>query len=808
MPSFGKSILQSLSLWLQPPAFADRQKTQTARLLYFTLWWTMGIITLGEAVLALLNPERTGRVLLIVLSVNLVCLVVFPFVQRGKTLLAGCLLIGLLWGLTTWLASSSGGVRSPVVAAYFILIVISGITMGGKAGLWVALATCAGGLGLVGLSGLGWLQQTYFNSDLSYWFQLSLLIAIMVIAQDFVYRSVRSTNRDIQQEMEHKLQAQQRFRTIFDSVNDAIFILDPTTGAILEANQRMCETFGCTPDEALHLTLADLSSGESPLTGEHAMRWISRAASGGPQSFEWHTRDKSGRPFWVEVNLKLTPMDGRDLLLVTLRDITEQKKTNQALQEGERKFRELFQANRDGIAVIQLQPDQGPARFLELNRAAHEMLGYTRDEMLQLLPSAIEPDLTPEKQIKRQCQLETGGLAAFDTVLIHKDGRLVDAEFAAQVVQYGGQLAVMNIVRDISDRKQHERELQAISSLSAAMRTAPTRGAMLPIIVEKLGQLLQCQSIVIQIIDPLTREAVYEAARGPWSFIEGTRQPPDTGLNAVLNQTLKPYHNNHIQDDPRLVAPDDFQARISALAGTLLMVEDKIIGYIWIGRTSDISESQVRILAAVADIAANAIRRATLHDQTVQAADDLSSSYDTTLEGWARALELRDHDTEGHTRRVVQMALDLAQAMGIGPEHLEDFRRGALLHDIGKIGIPDSILLKPGPLDTSEWELMRRHPEYAQELLQPIAYLHTAMDIPLWHHEKWDGTGYPRGLKGEAIPLAARIFALADVWDALISDRPYRKAWPIEKALEYISSQSGSHFDPQVVEVFLRLVTR
>jgi HD-GYP domain-containing protein (c-di-GMP phosphodiesterase class II) len=185
---------------------------------------------------------------------------------------------------------------------------------------------------------------------------------------------------------------------------------------------------------------------------------------------------------------------------------------------------------------------------------------------------------------------------------------------------------------------------------------------------------------------------------------------------------------------------------------------------------------------------------------------ELSLAYDTTLEGWSKALDLRDRETEGHTQRVVDTTLRIAQSMGIKDEELTHIRRGALLHDIGKMGIPDSILLKPGPLTDEEWVVMKRHPVYAYELIYPITHLRPSLDIPYCHHEKWDGTGYPRGLKGEEIPLAARIFTVVDVWDALTSDRPYRKAWPSRKALDYIREQSGKYFDPHIVEVFLSLI--
>jgi putative nucleotidyltransferase with HDIG domain len=182
---------------------------------------------------------------------------------------------------------------------------------------------------------------------------------------------------------------------------------------------------------------------------------------------------------------------------------------------------------------------------------------------------------------------------------------------------------------------------------------------------------------------------------------------------------------------------------------------------------------------------------------------DLVDAYDATIQGWSHALDLRDKETEGHTQRVTEKALSLARKMNYPEEALVHMRRGALLHDIGKMSIPDRILLKEGPLTDEEWVIMRKHTDFAFELMAPIQYLWPALDIPYCHHEKWDGSGYPRGLKGEEIPLAARIFSVVDVWDALTSDRPYRKAWTHEAAITFIRSQRGKHFDPRVVDVFL-----
>jgi len=201
-------------------------------------------------------------------------------------------------------------------------------------------------------------------------------------------------------------------------------------------------------------------------------------------------------------------------------------------------------------------------------------------------------------------------------------------------------------------------------------------------------------------------------------------------------------------------------------------------------------------------IAQDITDRKQFQETLIQSRADLFVAYEETLKGWARALELRERETAGHSQRVVGLTLQLAQAMGIKGEALTHIQRGALLHDIGKLAIPDHILLKTEPL-TEEWVVMRLHPVYAYDLLSPIEHLYPALDIPYCHHEHWDGSGYPRGLRGEEIPLAARIFAVVDVWDAMTSERPYRPAWSAEYTSAYIREQSGKLFDPQVVDVFL-----
>jgi len=240
-----------------------------------------------------------------------------------------------------------------------------------------------------------------------------------------------------------------------------------------------------------------------------------------------------------------------------------------------------------------------------------------------------------------------------------------------------------------------------------------------------------------------------------------------------------------------------------------LLLKDEVIGVFIVGTTSKtrlFTNNEIDLCYILSFQVSLAIANALLYKKAQQSIADLSHAYDTTLEGWSRVLDMRDHVTEEHTLRVVDLTIALASRMGIPDSDLGHIRRGALVHDIGKMAIPDAILQKPDVLSDTEQKIMQTHPEKARQILSQIDYLTPAMDIPYCHHEKWDGTGYPRKLIGEEIPLAARIFAVIDVFDALTSDRPYRKAWKKEEALDYIKNQSGKHFYPEAVKAFLEIV--
>ena len=294
------------------------------------------------------------------------------------------------------------------------------------------------------------------------------------------------------------------------------------------------------------------------------------------------------------------------------------------------------------------------------------------------------------------------------------------------------------------------------------------------------------------------------AESGPQAIAKAKSILPDVILLDVMMPGMTGFEVcEHIRNDPQvaeipiiiLTALDD---RDSLLTGLKAGADD------FISKPFDRFELRARLIGITR---LNRYQKLLQEREKLQKAHrHLLEAYEATIEGWSHAMDLRDRETEGHSRRVAELTIQLAQAMGLSEEAIVHIRRGALLHDMGKIGIPDSILHKPDKLTDQEWAVMRSHPQLAFSMLGSIEYLRDSLDIPYFHHEKWDGSGYPQGLQGERIPIAARIFSVADVWDALTSDRPYRPAWSKDEAFEYIRAQSGRHFDPHVVEVFFKVM--
>jgi PAS domain S-box-containing protein len=361
---------------------------------------------------------------------------------------------------------------------------------------------------------------------------------------------------------------------------------------------------------------------------------------------------------------------------------------------------------------------------------------------------------------------------------------------------------------------QTEKQLRHLTSLYTIDQAISKRHgleAILQIIVQEARSQLDVDALAIHLYDPHAQQLTFVAGDGfRTEFIKDTSLKMGKGvIGKAAKAKVSIYIPNVYQATTPLINTQLFrEEKFIAHHVSPLLIQDQLKGVIEVFHRKEFNPPQEwkSLFEAFAGQAAIAIDNAQLFEGIQHTNLQLSIAYDATLEGWAKALELRDRETLGHSNRVTELTLHIAAEMGIPNEQLIHIWRGVRLHDIGKMGIPDSILLKPGPLTDIEWEIMRRHPQYAYELLAPIEYLRPALEIPYYHHERWDGSGYPRGLKGEEIPLAARIFAVVDAWDALTSDRPYRSAWEQKKALEYILEQRGKQFDPAVVDIFLRII--
>jgi putative nucleotidyltransferase with HDIG domain len=374
------------------------------------------------------------------------------------------------------------------------------------------------------------------------------------------------------------------------------------------------------------------------------------------------------------------------------------------------------------------------------------------------------------------------------------------------------------LIRDITKHKDAEEKakqqvdrMAALRSIDLAITSSLDLNLTLSILLNQVTTQLKVDAAAILLLDAHSRLLTYAASIGfrtaALHFTKLRLGEGYAGQAALERKTIYISGLNQRHTD-FLRSPLFAEEGFVIYYAIPLIAKGQVLGVLEIFNRSffPANEEWLDFMNMVAGQAAIAIDNALLFNRFERANTELLLAYEATIEGWSRALDLRDKETEGHTQRVTEMTVELARRMGISEADIRHIRRGAILHDIGKMAIPDAILFKPGPLSPEEWQIMRQHPTIAVNLLAPIPYLATSLDIPHYHHEKWDGSGYPSGLAGTQIPLAARLFAVVDVYDALTSDRPYRRAWRRNEALDYIRAQAGKHFDPQVVEAFLRAV--
>lgn len=598
---------------------------------------------------------------------------------------------------------------------------------------------------------------------------------------------------------------------LFNLCPDVILVTHRLSGRILKANRAAEFVYGYSSDELLCRSVNDLQEGLvkiDPSSTPQLTDLSSRFTAS-------QHRTKDGTVFPVTVLSIQMEINKIPVTLNYIRDVSCRKQSTQALFEVKSLLYEFLDPSNDCVLVY------AGRQIVYANLAAVHILGAHSVEEIE--GKDIFSLIPPEDRARiaeRKARIDQGApVESPDVKVLRLDGRVVDFEVDRFPIIYRGEPAVFMIGKDITWRKHLEdklfsqvSQLMALRLIDQSILSTKDLNQTLEVILRQLTVALQVDAADFLLYHPDHKKLVTTAVCGMHStepvWLPGIPlEETHAGRAALFGEMvfipdLSQYHD---QLTERL---QQIGEHFSSYLAVRLQAMGELKGVLQIYHRNSLTpdEDWLGFLKSLADQAAIAISDSQLFDALKRSNQELMGAYDLTIDGWSRALDLRDAETEGHSQRVTDLTMALARQMGIGEEQLVHIRRGARLHDIGKMGIPDHILLKPGELTPEEWEIMRKHPTLAVDLLYPIHFLSQALEIPYGHHEKWDGSGYPQGLKGVEIPLSARIFAVIDVFDALTNARPYRPAWTKEKALDYIREQSGKHFDPRVVAQFLSLM--
>jgi PAS domain S-box-containing protein/putative nucleotidyltransferase with HDIG domain len=608
---------------------------------------------------------------------------------------------------------------------------------------------------------------------------------------------------------------ERRFRTLIERSHDCISLID-ADNKCQYFSPSVTKILGYKPEELLGMDARSLSHPEDM---EEIYR-SSKATSLLPNmsvTYQARMLAKDGNWKWIEA-IATNLLEDPDIqaIVVNFKDISDRKQTEDKLKVSERSFREFLETV--NLAAVILDAE-GRVEFI--NDFSLSLTGYTRPELIG--SSFFDRFLDPEDKFidAFKSGIHTGMIPhQFESVIKTSTGsdRLIAWNNTVLRGVSGDVTGIACLGEDITVfRKNEERaklqvqRVSALHSIDVVISSSFDARIVFSVIVDQIMKQMGVDAVKVMTYNPVEKKLTCVVDRGfdfPEQKIMEMNLDESHSARAILERqtTCYPDGEHHEEINPRIFSQEGFIVGYS----TPMTIKGQVKGVVEVYNRSPLEPDAgwMEFYETLAGQAAIAIENDEMFERLERALADLTSAYDSTLEGWVRALDLRDKETIGHTQRVAMLVVGFALELGVSGDDLVNIRRGALLHDIGKMGIPDEILNKAGPLTDDERLVIQRHPQYAYELLRPIHYLGEALDIPYAHHERWDGKGYPRGLKGEEIPLSARIFSVVDVWDALGSTRTYRMKWDQDKMIAYLKEQSGKKFDPSIVKVFIDLVER
>jgi len=625
---------------------------------------------------------------------------------------------------------------------------------------------------------------------------------VMVIAADITERK---------QAEDLLRQSEERFRSTLDTMLEGCQIID-FEWRYIYINESGARQGRSVPEELLGKTMMEAYPGieYTELFSKLRICMKERKSS----RFENEFFFPNGSSGWFELSIHPVP-EGIFILSI---DITESKLAEEQLRNSEERFRLMAENIEEGFWIT----DPATNGEVYLSPANERIFGRSIKELMKT-PGAFLENLLSEDRPLVLANMERqrlGESTSMEYRIQRPDGHIRwiwDRAFPI-LREDGAVKYVTGLVSDITERKETEariqtqlRRLSALNAIDRAISVNTDLNITMNLFIMETVSQLQADAVDILLMNPHTQSLHPISQRGfktaDWGKGELKLGEGLAGRVALEQKKVIIYDLASIEDQFVRVPLHEEEGFISYF-GIPLFTKGQIKGVLEVFHRSrlDPDTDWLNYLETLGGQAAIAIENAQLFEGLQKSNQELMLAYDATIAGWSHAMDLRDKETEGHTQRVTELTLKLAERMGISEQEQVQIRRGALLHDIGKLGIPDHILHKPGKLTEDEWEVMRMHPTYAWNMLKPIVYLRPALDIPYCHHEKWDGSGYPRGLKGEEIPLPARLFAVVDVWDALRSARPYRESWSAQQTRDYIQAESGKHFDPNVVEDFMQFL--